>query len=394
MKHIVHIQLFHFLLVVLFSLVGLTVSAQEVFCTPPADFAAYDRPGGIDGTFEAAFIPIGHAMNGNESVVAIRSDGRMVGPAKCVELDAQMGTYLFRQIKVTRTLDCVTDVGQFFNPIEGNPFGEAALAECQAGKNTDRSLQVLTPGDYEKYMFVMYDPDEGGRYYRIDNNGEGMFPANDEDIDFLGDAIALPERDPVGLQVPTAFSRSLAEGALPVEFISFTATVHTGGSTQLDWSTATETENDHFEVQRSLDGETFAAIGQVVGGGDSRLVLHYTFRDNLPGPGYNYYRLKQVDYDGSFAYSEVVSVNHGDTEEAGLRLIPNPAYESVAILTAVNDQETAVSLHDVTGRVLQQWLIPTGTDRLTVNVNNLASGAYLIRTVSGSKSEVVRLIKR
>jgi hypothetical protein len=369
------------------------VVPDPIVCVIPADIAVYDPPQGINGRFDAAFTPLGHPMNGNEVVVAIREDGRMVGPGKCVSQDATTGTYFFEEIKITRTLDCVTAVEAVLGPSDNNPAAQQAIAQCEAGKNTDRSLQVLAPGEYEKYLFVMYDPDEGGRYYRIDNNGTGAFPANNSDIDFLQDAIPLPKRNRVGLQVPSDFSGSLSETALPVEFVSFTGTAR-DGSTYLEWATATETENDYFEIERSFEGVAFTAIGRVAGAGDSRTMLHYAFQDEQPGSGTTYYRLKQVDYDGSFAYSDIISVQSDGNSEFNLKLTPNPAFGNVVVMTKPYERETTVGLLDLSGRMLRRWTMPPTVGSISLNIRDLPQGTYVIRTVSGNESHIAKLVKR
>ena len=106
--------------------------------------------------------------------------------------------------------------------------------------------------------------------------------------------------------------------ALPVELINFSAENCTNGSC-LDWTTATEINNDYFEIQRSLDGITFFKIGMVGGNGNSSTENNYSFRDNFSSNQNIYYRLKQVDYDGKYTYSNIREVN-GDLTE--LKLFP------------------------------------------------------------------------
>ncbi|HRH67931.1 MAG TPA: T9SS type A sorting domain-containing protein [Flavobacteriales bacterium] len=96
---------------------------------------------------------------------------------------------------------------------------------------------------------------------------------------------------------------------LPIELISFEGrTIDTVN--ELTWATASERNNDHFEVQRSVDGSRFEPIGEVPGAGDSQQVIHYALTDTDPINGLNYYRLKQVDRDGAAVHSQIIVLNN------------------------------------------------------------------------------------
>lgn len=105
---------------------------------------------------------------------------------------------------------------------------------------------------------------------------------------------------------------------LPIELGSFTG-FHTGHSVELDWTTITEKDNDYFIVQRTLDGVSYEEIGMVDGEGNSTRTIDYEFTDIMPYQGVSYYRIKQVDYNGEFAYSDIISVS--SSEDKNLRLL-------------------------------------------------------------------------
>lgn len=107
---------------------------------------------------------------------------------------------------------------------------------------------------------------------------------------------------------------------LPIELGSFTAT-HTGTEVNLEWMTVTEENNSHFIIQRTLDGVDYEDIGMVEGAGTSNDPIDYTYVDRRPYMGTSYYRLKQVDYDGKFGYSEVVAVNGGKVGATIIRTV-------------------------------------------------------------------------
>src|SRR6188768_4324725 len=92
---------------------------------------------------------------------------------------------------------------------------------------------------------------------------------------------------------------------MPMELISFTAT-ELGGHVQLDWSTATESDNAGFVVERSTDGASFGTIDLVAAVGNSQQTTYYQSLDRLPPSGTKYYRIRQNDADGGFSYSPVV----------------------------------------------------------------------------------------
>src|SRR5690606_20929585 len=97
------------------------------------------------------------------------------------------------------------------------------------------------------------------------------------------------------------------ENTLPVSLTSFTAEKQ-NSVVKLNWTTASEQKNSHFDVLRSSDGKAFHSIAEVAGAGDLNEVRHYSYRDNNPFPGVNYYKLRQVDFDGTATESDIKAV--------------------------------------------------------------------------------------
>jgi len=160
---------------------------------------------------------------------------------------------------------------------------------------------------------------------------------------------------------------------LPVELTRFTATPQSG-DVRLDWSTATETNNDFFQVEHSRDGASFTALARVPGNGDSQAPISYRHvHENAPA-GINYYRLKQVDYDGAYEYSDVVTAQVAGGNE-DIRLFPNPAHETVQLQSNLRDQ-LRYSLFDAFGRLLRAGTVaPQGA----IDLSDLPGGAYHLR---------------
>jgi autotransporter-associated beta strand protein len=168
---------------------------------------------------------------------------------------------------------------------------------------------------------------------------------------------------------------------LPIELTSFNANLR-NRKTYLNWSTATEQNNAFFSIERSTDGVEFRSIGKVNGAGNSSAALQYGFIDEKPVAGINFYRLKQVDFDGKFEYSDVVSVTVGKTGNISLSPVPAQDQLHVNLETALVNDGTW-QLLDYTGRLLQSGTIPAETFDFNVDVTTLTPGAYFLRMVDG-----------
>ena len=161
---------------------------------------------------------------------------------------------------------------------------------------------------------------------------------------------------------------------LPVELTSFIATPK-GRQTALYFSTASEINNDYFEVQHSVDGRNWKAIGKVEGAGTTQQQQEYHFVDRYPLSGINYYRLKQVDFDGQFEYSEVLSVQFDDKVE-GVDIYPNPAQDVVHLNLPAGT--ASIKLLDATGRLVKQLEPGLEQTRVEMGVQDLSSGTYYL----------------
>ncbi|MBO2007713.1 T9SS type A sorting domain-containing protein [Hymenobacter negativus] len=166
---------------------------------------------------------------------------------------------------------------------------------------------------------------------------------------------------------------------LPVELTEFTATAEGNMAVRLTWATASEKNSQAFEVERSVDGETFASIGTVAAAGTSTSPRTYGLLDaKLPaGATVLYYRLKQLDADGSFSYSPVRPVTlTGAT--AGLALYPNPAPSGTATLTGVLPG-TVVTVLDPLGRPVTSATADAAGTAALVPPAGLPAGVYVVR---------------
>lgn len=169
---------------------------------------------------------------------------------------------------------------------------------------------------------------------------------------------------------------------LPVELSSFTAH-YSDGRVMLNWSTASETNNHGFEIQRKVGNADYAVIGFVKGSGTSTTYHSYEFVDSKPVNGKISYRLKQVDFRGSYTFSEVVNVTVSNPKDFKLfQNFPNPFNPSTTLSYALpTASNVRLVLYDILGRelrVLASGKETEGIHNLNFNASNLPSGVYIV----------------
>lgn len=184
---------------------------------------------------------------------------------------------------------------------------------------------------------------------------------------------------------------------LPVELTSFTAKANSG-KIQLDWTTATELNNSGFEIERSFDGNTFFAIGFIKGNGTTTEPRSYSFVDEFE---YNatqsiYYRLKQVDYNGSVNYSDVIAVVIEMPIDYALgQNYPNPFNPITKIKYSVPQSGlVTISIYDLTGQEVAKIVNEVkeaGNFEVDFNSVGLSSGVYFYKMTSNSFSQVKKM---
>ena len=174
-------------------------------------------------------------------------------------------------------------------------------------------------------------------------------------------------------------------GALPVKMLYFTAEKQGETQSLLKWATASEINNDHFDVERSADAETWEKIGQVKGAGTTEVETYYSITDAQPLSGINYYRLKQVDVDGNYEYSNITDVTFGGAapvseNTTSLSVYPNPLNQSSQLniaLTSTDDNINEVNIVNEVGQLVYSTQLPQIQNYQIVGLN-LPSGVYIV----------------
>lgn len=167
---------------------------------------------------------------------------------------------------------------------------------------------------------------------------------------------------------------------LPVELVEFIGTsTHEG--VLLNWRTASELNNDRYEIMRSLDGKTFELIETVTGNGTSNIPHSYQFLDRSVLSGIYYYRLRQVDYDGQFSLSKIISVDASNTMVFNVGVfVPNPTQNnSSVIIHSSQEMELRFLLFSIEGKhiLTKSYQIIKGGNKIDISLNDVPSGAYV-----------------
>jgi len=180
--------------------------------------------------------------------------------------------------------------------------------------------------------------------------------------------------------------------ALPVQWLNFTAQKGNNNSILLDWATSYDAKNKYFEVQRSADGLYFAPIGVVNADNHSGIAGAYTYTDASPVTGLNYYRLKQVDKDGRYTYSKVVTMSISGSA-ALWQVYPNPAHNTTSLHINSNLGKMDVQLVAAAGNVVYRNLLSTTVSgqKLDIPLVNLPGGIYFLKvsTAKGVQTQKI-----
>lgn len=196
----------------------------------------------------------------------------------------------------------------------------------------------------------------------------------------------------------SANDMTLESLALPVELINFEA-VNDLPHIHLYWTTATELNNAYFEVHRSQDGTKWTLIGEVDGHGTTNQAQYYQFADASATGGTWYYRLKQVDYDGTFEYSEIVWVVNENADQLHVNIYPNPLLNELSIHMSnlLSSQQIDYRIITASGETMTRGVLnPVQNGSLSAKISipsDWPVGIYMLQVFSGEYSFVRKLIK-
>jgi len=268
-----------------------------------------------------------------------------------------------------------TSLSVLTDPIMGNPPG------------IGRVYQFTSPFSFAGQVSFGYDdselngnPEENLEvYYEVFGSGYiGTTGSNrDTDNNVIGNTVNNP--------LVSGFT-AMNSVTLPVKLVDFSLN-RENNRTVLSWQTTFERNSSYFEVQRRAKAETWEVLGRVTAMGESEAVNAYSFTDQVDRLGIQYYRLKMVDQDGTFAYSPVLSLSLSSTSL--VRAYPNPVIDELNLETG--EAISRLRLTDLAGRKL----IDEANPNQAINLGRYPAGIYLlnVETASG-QSQVIKVLKK
>lgn len=349
-----------------------------------------------DGTYEFSDV-----ASGNYNVVETQPNGytdvsEVDGGADADNLD----NGIVNNIPVTVDAGEADAGNDFVELLTNSSIGDM-ITDDQSGTGIDGVLIVL----YDD-MGVAIDSaiTANGGIYLFENLTAAVYtvvidPSNSLELGVLVgfNPTTDPQRDNnnLSLVVLGDNEENLADGdfgytpiPLAVEFMSFDAQ-HADKQVELTWITGSELNNDFFEIEHSIDGLSFNTIGKVQGNGTVSGISSYSFSHETTSSGRNFYRIKQVDYDGSYKYSEIRTINF--KADLNFKVYPTMTNSTITVQFDTSVKDAKILIVSMNGSVVKSDIIDGSFALITVNM--LPAETYILYVRNGSELMHKKFIK-
>jgi len=367
------------------------VVGQQLACQNPIDWTTWSN---LPCGSEDAFISSAHAYSGTKSAVVVQNN----------DLVKTFGSKTTQIWYISFYVYIPTGKSGYFNTLNGftpNPFQwgmecyfdlggggrliEIATTNFSWTPDTWQFVQVVVDLDLDQAQFWFNGSMVNSWQWTRGN--PGSYALRLDANDFFG-ATANDEM--------YFDDYRFADTPVPVELTSFTA-IANNGAVELNWTTATETNNQMFEIQRQSSGSEFTTVGFVSGHGTTTETQQYNYVDRTVATGTYSYRLKQVDFDGSFEYSDVVEVDVQTPLTFALdQNYPNPFNPSTSIQYSIPETgNVRLAVFNLIGEevaVLVNGTVQAGHYEVSFNASSLPSGVYLYKLQSANSVEVKKMM--
>jgi cephalosporin-C deacetylase len=309
------------------------------------------------------------------------------GPDEFYNSDPPLSVYAFlrRHFPNTRTAPWpynLTTTGYIVDAGKDTVFNGASLPlRGFVGINNDEltNLSVKWEQDEGPSAVIFSNPTLRNPTVTFTQKGTYRLRFSAVDYSLLGDNKYFTLIDDIVIKVNSL--------AIPVK-LNTIKTVYKDKTNELTWTTTTEINNTGFEIERSADGKRWQRLDFVQGKGNSNEVNTYNFIDNAPLP-INYYRLRQIDVNGDFEYSPIVSSFRDKNKD--VLIYPNPATD-VLTIKMDNSENSDIKIYDILGKIV--LVGQTTTNETQLNISALAKGNYCVEIKNGQLITTKKFIKQ
>lgn len=315
-----------------------------------------------------SFLPIGYDANSYTEYKLSPSNGKYF-TASSIELGAlgggtgtaRMAVYFSLDNFVTSTAvgSCTYNATSYDATITGNPV---ALLNTSTASLSGQQIATLP-------TFISVAPSQTLSvriYVWITGTGNRYFPSQNVKIDGVTSDVSLP-----------------------LTLTHFSAAVQNSYATLL-WQTSNEINMKAFEVEKSSDAKTFTSIATVAAA--NTVTNSYSFKDNTKIETTTYYRLKMLNKDGTYSYSQVVVINN--KLKNSIAIYPNPASESITVFYGSLLSNATASIISLDGRKLKQVNLLANTSYTSINIQSLPKGMYLLQFKDGNNMQTMKFMKQ
>jgi photosystem II stability/assembly factor-like uncharacterized protein len=304
-------------------------------------------------------------------------------------------TWLFANSGITSTY-----IYDLFRDASGKLYAVANSAVFRSTDNGANWLNYYTTVYPNEYFYSILVDSVGNKFVC---GSQGYWYGTPDDSWLLG-IVMLPNiqsvtEDDEGYVYLGTLGQGVfrsSESFVPVELTSFLATVD-NGFTELKWTTASETNSRGFEIERRFDNREWIKIAFISGRGTTAEINNYTYTDSTNLTGTTFYRLKQIDYDGKFTYSDEIKIEAVPLSGYSLsQNYPNPFNPSTTIKYSLPQTgRITLRIYDLLGREVIKLIDeekPAGEYETIWNASSFPSGVYLIKMQAGSFSETRKVV--
>jgi len=255
-------------------------------------------------------------------------------------------------------------------PLEGGSAAAVAAYITGATANTTYSVTITCTG---------CTPDT--RNIETDANGTGTNPDFSVILPEINGSVTMEGTFTGTNCSPCTATASTSTAVFPVELVRFEAEERSE-QIQLNWETASEVNNSHFDILHGEDGKTFEKIGQVQGMGTTDEWTTYEFTHRLPVSGSNYYQLKQIDYNGQYELSEIIIFEWKEDVSSQINIYPNPTSRHIDINS--NAEMTGIQIINSKGQIIQSLQQNVGYQYHIDLDPQVTDGIYLLKIEFGN----------